>query len=381
MPAQRPARPERPLHLAQYAPGSDALPDSALGLPADWVAFKRRYLARDGRVIDTGNGGISHSEGQSYGMLLAERLDDRASFNAMWRWTNRRLRRPNDALMAWRFNPHGVPVPDLNNAADGDLILAWALARGARRWGEAEMAQHAAAIGRDILTHCTVGYVDRTLLLPGAAGFTKADHVILNPSYFAFNAFRALSRLVPDNRWGMLETGALDILGASRFGRWGLPPDWTEVHPDGNLRPARGWPARFSWDAMRVPLHLAWAGIDAPALRAAVAFWTAPESPHRPPAWADLQSNATAPYAGHAGVQAVMDLAAWRLGAAGPPRHVPVASAPDYYAASLIMLSALAASEPPEPPALPASVTAPAARGGILGTISEMLGFGREAAP
>ena len=348
---------------------------------ADWVAFKRRYLAGDGRVIDTGNGGISHSEGQSYGMLLATWMDDRPAFEAMWRWSNRRLRRAADNLLAWRYDPHARRgVTDQNNATDGDLIFAWALQRGALRWDSAEMAEAGFAVAQDLLSLCTAGYVDRHVLLPGTAGFRQADHVVLNPSYYAFNAFRSLSRLVPDNRWLQLEAGGIDILGASRFGRWGLPPDWTEVKSNGDISPANAWPPRFSWDAVRVPLHVAWAGLDLPVLQAAVTFWTAPGLPHSPPAWVDLRSGAMAPYPGHAGIRAVVNLAAWRSGRAGPPPRIPLTAASDYYGASLIMLAAMAASEGLEPPALPAAVTAPPSGGGVLNRVMSFLGLESEEA-
>jgi endoglucanase len=372
----RAASPRRSAALLPVQASFQPPPAPPPGLAADWTAFKRRFLAPEGRVIDTGNGGISHSEGQSYAMLVAERLDDRAAFDLAWRWAARRLRRPQDALHAWRFDPYRAQVTDRNNATDGDLVMAWALARGARRWGDAAMEQAAIALARDILEHCTVAYADRTLLLPGAAGFRHADRVVLNASYFAFNAFRALSRLLPDRRWALLEAGALDVLGAARFGRWGLPPDWADLRPDGLVGPALGRPPRFAWDAIRVPLHLAWAGIEAPVLRAAVEFWLAHDLPHRPPAWTDLRSNETSPYPGHAGVRAVVALAAWRLGLAGPPPRIPVASAPDYYAASLVLLCAVAASEPPEPPADPGD--APAEERGLLRSLMDALGLGEE---
>ncbi len=36
-----------------------------------WSEFRTRFLTADGRVVDTGNQGVSHSEGQGYGLLLA----------------------------------------------------------------------------------------------------------------------------------------------------------------------------------------------------------------------------------------------------------------------------------------------------------------------
>ncbi|KIN72600.1 hypothetical protein Z949_1777 [Sulfitobacter guttiformis KCTC 32187] len=45
-----------------------------------WSAWKGRFLSGDGRIIDDGNGGISHSEGQGFGALLAQANDDRSAF-------------------------------------------------------------------------------------------------------------------------------------------------------------------------------------------------------------------------------------------------------------------------------------------------------------
>jgi endo-1,4-beta-D-glucanase Y len=39
--------------------------------PEDWAAYRDRFVMADGRVVDDANGGISHSESQGYGLLLA----------------------------------------------------------------------------------------------------------------------------------------------------------------------------------------------------------------------------------------------------------------------------------------------------------------------
>ena len=36
--------------------------------PALWQGYKARFLAPEGRIVDNGNGGVSHSEGQGYGI-------------------------------------------------------------------------------------------------------------------------------------------------------------------------------------------------------------------------------------------------------------------------------------------------------------------------
>ena len=272
-PASRPAgRPGRRMLLqAALAAGGMAAGGIATGRPGpaaaaavtgDWLDFRRRFLHADGRVLDTGNGGISHSEGQGAAMLFAVRFDDRASFDRMLEWTRGVLRRPEDHLLAWAFRPGApIPVPDMNNASDGDLLVAWSLAEAADRWGHAGYRALATDMARDLLRKAVLRQGGATLLLPGVEGFLKHDHVVVNPSYYISPAFRALARLAPAAEWRALEEGGVALADQARFGRWRLPADWVAL-PRGALRPrpAQGWPARFSYDAMRVPLNLAWGG-------------------------------------------------------------------------------------------------------------------------
>lgn len=96
-PAQNPsaekAAPEKPATEQSAKPATEKKPprlnlDSrplplggALKTPAFWQSYKARFVTAQGRVVDTGNGNISHSEGQGYGMLLAVAANDRETFN------------------------------------------------------------------------------------------------------------------------------------------------------------------------------------------------------------------------------------------------------------------------------------------------------------
>ena len=310
---------------------------------AEWRAFAARFLAPEGRVVDTGNGGISHSEGQGWALLCAEAAGDRERFELILGWTRRMLARPGDALFSWRWRPEGG-VEDPNNATDGDLMIAWALLRAGARWQSETLTELGTAIARDVLRFLTRQVGEDTVLLPGLRGFEQRDHIVVNPSYYAFPALRALAKAVPDPRWLILAGDGIGLLRRSRFGRWGLPSDWVAL-PRGGGRPtpAPGWPARFSYDAVRVPLYLAWAGLgQEPAAAAAASFWTDPRHP-RLPAWTDLGSNAISPYQASSGIQSIARLAAAQ--AAAPPGGLVVAGvqeARDYYAGILTLLVRLA---------------------------------------
>jgi endoglucanase len=315
----------------------------------EWLAFRSRFVRPEGRVVDTGNAGISHSEGQGWALLCAERAGDREAFDRILGWTRRTLQRRGDALFAWRWRPDGAGgvVDDPNNATDGDLMIAWALLRAGLRWNEGEYIDLGTTVARDVLRLLVRQVADRVVLLPGVAGFEQSGHVVVNLSYYAFPALRALARAVPDPLWLRLAVDGIALTRRARFGRWGLPPDWLALARQGDgVAPAPGWPPRFSYDAVRVPLYLAWAGLGRePASEGAARFWRDP-SHLRMPAWTDLSSDAVSPYAAPAGIRAIATLATLTESRGGDDRQIPdlptVSDANDYYSAVLTLLARLA---------------------------------------
>lgn len=333
------------LRPAQAQPGAS---DAAQARVRDvWGQFRSRFMAPEGRIIDTGNRNISHSEGQGYGMLLAVNAGDRQSFDSLWAWTRRSLRRPRDHLTAWRWRPNAQhPVEDLNNASDGDLMIAWALLRAASTWNVPEYQEQGVAIGRDILRLLVRNAGGLTVLLPGARGFERRESVTINPSYYCFPAIRALAAAVPDPAWVRLAADGLQILRAARFGRWNLPPDWlTLARSDRRLSLPENWAPRFSYDAVRVPLFLGWAGLgQEPAVQSAAGFWADPTHNHLP-AWTDFSNNGVSPYNASPGIAAI---AGFSASVSGRGLRVPAAAQapadpmPDYYSGVLTALVSLA---------------------------------------
>jgi endoglucanase len=314
-----------------------------------WLDYKARFLEPSGRIVDTGNGRVSHTEGQGWALLFAAAFDDRPAFDRVLAWTRQTLRRRTDLLFSWRYRPGAHPaVDDPNNATDGDLYIAWALLRAGERWGDRTLHVAGTALARDILGLLRREVAGRAVLLPGVQGFETGAELTLNPSYLVFPAYAALARATADPRWGRLAADGLDLLRKARFGRWGLPPDWLTVRrADGALALPARWPPRFSFDAVRVPLLLAWGGYGRePAVAAAAGFWGDPARADLP-AWTDLVSNALAPFSASEGVRGIASLAA-AVTVPGPARPVAlreVRAASDYYSASLLLLARLAAEE------------------------------------
>ncbi|MCF4166141.1 glycosyl hydrolase family 8 [Zavarzinia compransoris] len=311
--------------------------------PVPWTDFKGRFLKPDGRIADNGNDGVSHSEGQGFAMLLAVIANDRPAFDLIWGWTRDHLRREQDALFAWRWVPGaGDPVPDRNDAADGDIFIAWALMRAGSRWEDPGLTEAGAEIRRAIREKLVIEHVGRHLLLPGVEGFRtegeagKPGDVIVNPSYLVFPAFLAFHAAAPEEGWDRVIADGFTLLLDARFGRYGLPPDWLVVTGDGRLAPAPGWPPRFGFDAFRVALYLAWGRAPAEQFGPLRGYFTGYAG--RLPAWADLATGAIADYQGSRGMRAVAGLV---LGVRDVAAEV---TQPDdeYYAAVIALLTAAA---------------------------------------
>ncbi|MFN3919925.1 MAG: glycosyl hydrolase family 8 [Methylohalobius sp.] len=307
-----------------------------------WSDYQARFI-QDGRVIDTGNGNISHSEGQGYGMLLAVAAKDRIAFDRLWQWTRVNLQVRQDRLFMWRRRP-GTPLAeeDPNTASDGDLLIAWALIEAAKTWQDEALAQAAREILVDLKRTAIRTWQGKVVLLPGAFGFERPEALTLNLSYWVFPAFRRFAEEDPDPLWSKLIASGIELLHQARFGAFKLPPDWLETGEA--LKPWRERPPRFGYDAVRIPLYLIWSGYqNSDLLKPYASYWQA-FGGFIPP-WIDLEIGCVAAYPAPAGTQAIAALTRHKAGQSFWFRPPPPDQ--DYYSATLVLLSHLAANGKP----------------------------------
>ncbi|MEF3167780.1 MAG: glycosyl hydrolase family 5 [Deltaproteobacteria bacterium] len=302
-----------------------------------WEEWKAAYIRPPGRVVDPQNKDATVSEGQGFGMLFAVAAHDQETFDRLWTWTHNNLDVLGNGLLAWQWLPD-KGVTERNNATDGDLLIAWALALAGERFSHPETyTTDAKRIADAILAHLVVKTQRGQILLPGLQGFDKKEGKIVNLSYWVFPAFSALDRIAPSPAWKALAESGKRLLEAARFGRWQLPPDWLLLSDP--LKPAPGWPPRFGYNAIRIPLYLAWAGITDESLMAPFkGYWTTQPCPQFLPAWTDLETDAIASYGAEPGIRAIRDLI---LNKNIPPPETSI-SAQGYYSASLYLLSHMA---------------------------------------
>jgi endoglucanase len=270
----------------------------------DWTQFKKTYI-ENGRVIDIGQNNISHTEGQGMALLLALQNNDPATFTQVWNWTQSRLQVRDDKLFAWSWSPENG-VNDMNNASDGDLLIAWALSRAYTRWNKPSYLFAAIQVSQSIRAKLLRKTIKGTVLLPGAMGFENPEGLKLNLSYWIFPAITDLSILDPAPEWEELRIAGLQLIEEARFGKWQLPPDWLNLQ-NGGITPADN--DQFGYDAVRIPLYMIW-GKQATlsSIKPFQNFWSSFSGKAPIPAWVNVNTGEVATYNGSTGFESVAAL-------------------------------------------------------------------------
>lgn len=222
--------------VAACSGGASVAGAGSLGAAAQRSAtrFLDTYVRRDGRVTRIDQGGDTVSEGQAYGMLLAEIAGKPALFGRIWHWTEAHLQQPN-GLFAFYSNPGGQ-VLGPNPASDADVLIAWALLRydatdaaaihrQGRRVADAVLAQEV-TVGPGRMPVLTAG--------PWATGRPAS----LNPSYWALPALTGLAQLTGNRQWQRLAHEAVTLTSRLTRGGRELPPDWAVLTARGKLASA-----------------------------------------------------------------------------------------------------------------------------------------------
>ncbi|MFL7012353.1 endoglucanase [Enterovibrio norvegicus] len=303
-----------------------------------WTLYKSSFIAKDGRVVDTGNHNISHSEGQGYGMLMAAYFNDRKTFHGIWSWTKTHLQRDMDPLFSWKWQPRKPHIPDRNNASDGDMLIAWALHRAAVKWSSKQYAKEASDIIRALQSSHFRPVGGEVIMLPGAMGFTFKNRTVVNPGYWVYPAMDDFVRY--SRKWSTLANSGLRILSQNQYGKSKLTSDWVEYQNAG-WQPAQGFPSQFSYSSYRIPLYMVWGGRKH-AFNRQYTKWLKQNDT----AWVDVKSGESASYPPPDGAIAISQLVALANGQRAMKKGISVMpKGKDYYSDSLVLLSHIAFNE------------------------------------
>ena len=313
-----------------------------------WRSFVHQYVTPEGRVVDHEAGGITHSEAQGNTLVLATAFNAPDVFASVWNWTRANLQVRSDRLFAWRWDPAKSPsITDSNNATDADILIAWGLMRAARRWNTPQYATDAEVILNALRDNMLVQTSRGMMLLPGAVGFKRNEAIVVNLSYWVFPALLDFAASRPHEPWAHVIADGLTLLDEARFGRWALPADWVQVGSQVSL--PDDFAPRFSYDAIRIPLYLAWAHLAQPARAGRyLAFWDYFSGERFIPAWTNLRDDGVDSYDAPLGFHAVMDVSRGRAPSArqsAPVATPTVRHTHGYYSNVLYLLANVAYHE------------------------------------
>ena len=213
-----------------------------------WAAYKNALVVADGsgdgsmRVQrDSGNGNDSVSEGIAYGMLFAAYMNDKTTFDALWKYEQKHL--DTHGLMNWQIAANGNTA-GRNSATDADEDMAFALLMADKQWGGYTTT------ATDILT--TIAANDF-----GTDGTIKGGdtYVAVNPSYLAPAFYRVFAAYTGGARWTTILDKSYEILAMVQNATSGLVPDWSA---------GPGTNTNYGYDATRTPFRVAvdvcWSG-------------------------------------------------------------------------------------------------------------------------
>jgi endoglucanase len=195
--------------------------------------FLAAYVRPNGRVARPDQGNDTVSEGQAYGLLLAEAADEPAAFGRIWRWTRDHMQLPS-GLFGYHADAAGRLL-STQPAADADLLIAWALLR---YQGPDSAARHQAGgrVAAAVLTdEVTAGPDGMPVLTAGP--WAMGRPASLDPSYWALPALTGLARLTGDPPWQQLAAAAVTLTSRLTNDGRELPPDWAQLTAAGILAP------------------------------------------------------------------------------------------------------------------------------------------------
>lgn len=256
------------LYMSNSLPNQTRSFSSYTLLSSSWQKYKERFIKQSGRVVD--ENGVTTSEAQSYALLQSVWADDMPTFNQVWNWTSRNLKRPADHLFGWRYgnrpdNTIGfLPNGGDNSASDADGDIAFALIMASRRWHKTSYRAAALPI-LDSMWNSEVATVSGQPYLTAGNWASSSAEIVINPSYFAPYAWRVFAQEDKMHNWNGLIAPAYDLLKKAgqtpldKGGGAGLPPDWLSLTPSGNIQ-ATNLPnlnSDYSFDATRTPWRIA----------------------------------------------------------------------------------------------------------------------------
>lgn len=214
--------------------------------------YKEYYMSKDGRIIDPNRKHITTSEGQSYMLLQSLLINDKTTFDLVYKWSKNNIQR-SDRLFSWLWgeNQNGEwKVLDPNSAADADVDIAFALILAHEKWGGNYYLKETTSLMDAIWNNETKEIDGHLVLMPGVVQMC-CEKIEINPSYFSPYAFKIFKEYDPNHDWNRLVDSSYYYLEAvTSIPKSHLPPDWFYIENGQIIFEEKK--SDFSYEAIRV---------------------------------------------------------------------------------------------------------------------------------
>lgn len=240
--------------------------------PALWSGWKSRFLA-GGIVQGNDPNGTKRpiSEGQSYGLLMAVWMGDRATFNTIWSATENEFWRSDKGWYGWLTKTSGQAGGE-NFAGDADIDIAGALIFASALvdsgyWQDYTVGgNNYKAKAKIVLKSVMDNFIDKNANYR-VNSWPNAGEGIRNPSYHMpqwypiFKEFAAANGMSTYD-WDAATKGAYDFLEAQPNAQFGVARNFssnTGGSPNGGTSSPNNYDMGF--DAIRVPYRIGMAAM------------------------------------------------------------------------------------------------------------------------
>jgi len=206
-----------------------------------WKMYKARLLVDNGdgtmRIQRPENANDTVSEGIGYGMLFAVYMNEKDTFDGLWKYAQKSL--DSTGLMNWHLNSDGsVASGGQNSATDGDEDMGFALVMADKQWGGYT------SVAKDFLSKMAKNDFASDGTIKGGDKYANA----VNPSYLAPAYYRTFAVYSGDSTWTTILEKSYALLQMATNSTTGLVPDWSV--------PAGRGPD-YKYDAARTPFRIA----------------------------------------------------------------------------------------------------------------------------
>ena len=210
-------------------------------MSAGWKAYKMLLIVDDAdgakRVQRPENSNDSVSEGLGYGLLFAVYMNEKDTFDALWKYVQKHL--DSTGLMNWHIDSDGsTSGGGSNSATDSDEDMGFALVMADKQWGGYS------TVAKPFLDIVAKNDFETDGTVKGGDKYANA----VNPSYFAPAYYRTFGKYTGDPQWMTILDKSYALLAAATNGSNGLVPDWSA--------PAGRGPD-YKYDAARTPFRIA----------------------------------------------------------------------------------------------------------------------------